>query len=916
MDYVALDLETTGLDPQRDGVIEAGAVAFDIDSVHDRLERFANPGRRIPEVVSRLTGISNEDLRGAPPPAAVLAELAAFIGDRIPVGHGAGLDVDFLQAAGCWEAGREILDTLHVARILVPEAASHSLPLLAADLGLDQPRPHRALDDADATRQLLLRLRERAIGLDEELKEKMLALVAPYGWPIARFFAEALSAPAPVQGLERQSGRGPRVRPVRGAVELDDSPAALASLLAPDGPLAAVMPDYEHREGQLQMLLAVGQIQRRGGRLVVEAGTGTGKSLAYLIPSIARAIRHGERVMISTATHTLQEQLVQKDLPALRAWLPWPFEVCLLKGRANYVSLRRWRRYLAEPCRDSEELRFKLKVMVWLHRTDTGDRSELRLQGKEEVFWARVASDRLDCVGVHCRAEDCFVHRARAEAEQADVVVVNHALLLADAQTGGGVLPDFNHLVIDEAHHLEDAATQGLRQEVDGPAVLALADRLLAEQGGRRTGLVQEILLRPRLGLGEVERELETAAPLVRRARERFEAFFEAAGAWLRDALLDTGRRDENVRLVPATRAEPSFARLHDLAGDAATVAAALDAVLRRAVAAGRDWLGGDEPDQDLRELEIIRGRLAEAADLVRGAMREPDANTVYWLTLFARTNTVVLRAAPLDVGGLLREHVYAPRDSVVFTSASLAVGGSFDYFRSRAGIGEEAETLLIPSPFDYLQQALVCLPTDVPEPQSPDYESVLVDMLADIGARIGGRTLALFTSHQQLRDVYWRLRQRHDLDRVLLLAQGVDGQRRQVLKAFVEAPAAMLLGTSTFWEGIDIPGDQLSCVVVVRLPFPVPTEPVFAARSELVRDSFANYTLPLAALRLKQGFGRLIRRGSDRGAVVIVDPRTVTREYGRAFLEVLPRASEYRGRVAEVGQRIEAWLVIDKVQR
>src|SRR3981081_199199 len=232
------------------------------------------------------------------------------------------------------------------------------------------------------------------------------------------------------------------------------------------------------------MLLAVAQIQGRGGTLVVEAGTGTGKSLAYLVPSIARAVRPGERVVASTNTHTLQEQLIGKDLPGLREWLPWDFKAGLLKGRSNYVSLRRWRRYLAEPCGDEAELRFKLKVLVWLHGTESGDRSELRLHGKEEVLWTQIASDPLDCVGVHCTAEDCYVHRARAEAETADLVVVNHALLLADAAAGGGILPHYDHLVIDEAHHLEDAATAGLRQEVDGQGLLALLDRLARAEGG------------------------------------------------------------------------------------------------------------------------------------------------------------------------------------------------------------------------------------------------------------------------------------------------------------------------------------------------------------------------------------------------------------------------------------------------
>jgi Rad3-related DNA helicase/DNA polymerase III epsilon subunit-like protein len=894
-EYVALDLETTGLDPGHDRVIEVGAVAFTPERVLDRLETLVDPRRSVPEAVLRLTGIRLVELRQAGVEGPALAMLANLLRGREPIGHGATLDIAFLAAAGIWPADTEILDTLDLARILLPVSPSHGLASLVVELGLDQPRPHRAFDDADATRQLFLRLREVAGGLDESLKESMLALVAPYGWPVARFFAEALTAATAAEPRLRD---GRRARPAVTREPIEWDPEGMAGLLLPEGPLAAAFPEYEHRESQLQMLLAVAQILERGGRLVVEAGTGTGKSIAYLIPALGRALARGEKVIVSTATHTLQEQLLTKDLPFLKEWLPWEFEAVLLKGRSNYLSLRRWRRYLAEPCHDSEELRFKLKVLTWLNETDSGDRSELRLQGKEEVFWARVASDPMDCVGVFCTAEDCYVHRARAEAERADLVIVNHALLLADAAQGGGVLPDFQHLVVDEAHHLEDAATQGLRREADGSAMVALLERLGV--------LIGAVAAQPRLGAGE---ELASATATAEDARRRVTSLFEFAAELVRGLLPDAGRRDEAVRLGPVVRHAPGWQRLADLTSDAATALAGLDATLRRAVAGARDWLGGDEPDADLRELEIIRSRVAEARELLREAILEPDANQVYWFSQISRSADAVLRSAPLNVGGLLREHVFDPRETVIFTSASLAVGGSFDYFRQRVGLDREPEMLILASPFDYLNQALVCLPTGLPDPQSEDFDDAVVRVVADIAGRIGGRTLALFTSHRQLRDTYFALKQRHDLDDILILGQGLDGQRRQVLKSFQESDRALLLGTASFWEGIDIPGDRLSCVVMVRLPFPVPTEPVFAARAEQVADSFALYALPMAALKLKQGFGRLIRRNSDRGAVVILDNRISSRDYGRAFIEVLPRAAMYTGSVHGVGERVADWL-------
>jgi DNA polymerase-3 subunit epsilon/ATP-dependent DNA helicase DinG len=660
------------------------------------------------------------------------------------------------------------------------------------------------------------------------------------------------------------------------------------------------LPGYEHRESQMQMLLAVAQIQARGGTLVVEAGTGTGKSLAYLLPSIARAVRHRQRVVVSTNTHTLQEQLMSKDLPGLREWLPWDFKAVLLKGRSNYVSLRRWRRYLAEPCSDADELMFKLKILIWLHSTESGDRSELRLHGREEVFWTRIASDPLDCVGIHCTKEDCYVHRARAEAETADLVVINHALLLADAEVGGGLLPEYDHLVIDEAHHLEEAATRGLRQEADGPGLVALLERLAQ-------GLLGDLQRQPHLGASDDT--FGEAVPQATAAAERVRELFRIADAWVAARLGESERREESVRITPALRDDESWTAVRQSAENTVTALTALDVTLRRAVGGVREWLGGEEPNQGIRELEMIRGRLEAAMALLDGALLRPDANRVYWFSQVSRAENLLLRAAPINVGSLLRDRVYAERRSTVFTSATLAVGGTFDYFSSRVGLGPEAEELILPSPFDFYHQALVCLPTDMPLPEDDSFDGAVEELIAAVARRVGGRTLALFTSHRQLRDVHTALKQRVDLDEVLILGQGIDGQRRQLLKTFEEAERPLLLGTASFWEGIDIPGERLSCVIVVRLPFPVPTDPVYAARAEQVRDPFSQLALPQAALRLKQGFGRLIRRSTDRGAVVILDNRILGRDYGKAFLDVLPPASRFVGPGAEVAERVGAWL-------
>jgi len=915
--YAAFDLETTGLDAALDQVIEVGAVGFDRAGVAERYGELVRPSRPVSEAVLTLTGIDAAELRLGAEPAEALARLRSFLAGRIPVAHGASFDLSFLRRNGVWPDEQEVLDTLDVARILLPEAASHSLPLLVTELGLEQPRPHRALDDADATRQLLLGLQDRAGALRPALKRALLDLCRPYDWPLARFFAEAVTAPA----LSPEPDAEPRrTGPVHAATssaettEPSDDPATLARLLAPGGPLAASLEDYEQREAQRQMLLAVAQTMRRGSTLVVEAGTGTGKSLAYLIPAAARAVLRRERVVIATHTHNLQEQLVKRDIPDLQGWLPWSFSASLLKGRSSYLSLRRWRRYLAEPCRDQGELAFRLKLTVWLGSTATGDRAELKLHGGEHALWERLASDRLDCLGVRCSPArsglsasptDCFVHRARAQAEAADLVIVNHALLLSDAVLQGQVLPEYAHLVVDEAHHLEEAATAEASQTLDVQALTAVLDRL---DGATEApaGLLAELAAQPRLG--ESGADFESAHPSARQARSRLQQLWPVLLVWGRRRGEDEGRQETNVRLTDEVRAEPGFEALAGLAEDAATALFALDAHLRRNLALDLESLGGEQPEARIRELETIRAQMWDAASLLQAAFTGGTPDSVHWLN-FQPEGGLALRSAPLEVAGMLGENLFGPRSSVVLTSASLSVAGSFDYFVARCGVSPAAETLLLASPFDYLEQALVCLPEDLPEPQADGFEPEVVELVAELARRLRGRTLALFTSHTQLGDVYAALKQREDLDPVLILGQGLDGSRRHLLQAFETSERALLLGTASFWEGIDVPGDRLSCVVIVRLPFPVPADPLYAARAERMRDPFLQAALPLAALRLKQGFGRLIRRRADRGAAVILDSRIVKRDYGRAFLAALPPAERFIGPAAEVGERVEAWL-------
>ena len=896
--FVALDLETTGLSPRLDRIIEVGAVRFRGDEVLATFQSLARPEVSIPRPVQELTGIRDADVAAAPPPEQVLAQVIDFVGDSAVVAHSGTFDLSFL-IDGQAGSGYELFDTLDLARIMLPTAPSHSLPHLSRQLGLNHDDPHRALSDADAARQLFRYLWRFARGLPGELLERMLESTTGWSHPLHHFLREAQGAgPSGVDSLPPAAAAAPV--PAREAAPSTD-PMAIRALLGPEGPMAGRLDDYELRESQLQMTLAIAQLYGRGGRLLVEAGPGTGKSLAYLVPAVHHAVATGERVVVATNTITLQEQLFSKDIPFMRSWLPFDFTASLLKGRANYVSLRRWNRYLNAPSLRADgswfddEVKFKLRMLVWLAQTRTGDRSEIKLTGFDELFWLRAASTPDDCLAAHCenfKTQRCFYWNSRRAAQDADVIVTNHALLLADALKGGSVLPPHEHLIVDEAHQLEETAVEALSLRVGEGELLESIDGALT-------------WFRAAVGTPS-----ETVRRAVADCRQAVVELFREARTVVSDRQPEIPvrpSREEPVILDNGNRSLPNIVRLSRLA-------AALDeraTGLRRALDEAGAQLPLETNPHAERELDLFITQLRSRVDLVVHALLQPRPERLYWIGTERRSGRPLVQAAPTAAGRELQERAFAGKETVVFTSATLAVADSFAYFKR--GVGLEAlstHEMVLASPFDYLSQALLCLPTDLRELNDPEFLEQVTSVVGEIAEAIDGRTLVLFTSHLQLQAVAERLGVRTARSHLTVLAQNLDGTRRQLLSQFQENPRSILLGSSSFWEGIDVPGDALSCVVIVRLPFRVPSDPLQLARSANLVDPFGQLALPEAVLRLKQGFGRLIRRQSDRGAVVLMDHRIANRTYGGAFLEALPRAAVHVGHADEMASAIAQWLV------
>jgi ATP-dependent DNA helicase DinG len=632
------------------------------------------------------------------------------------------------------------------------------------------------------------------------------------------------------------------------------------------GPLAVRLSNFEARRGQLEMALEVARVFEHGGVLLAEAGTGTGKTLAYLVP----AILSGQRVLVSTGTKNLQEQIFFKDIPALRDALGIPFTATYMKGRANYLCLQRLHQLAETGAMTAGQHVFLPIVQEWSARTETGDRAELEDLPEDVPFWNDVAATAETCLGVECpRYDDCFVTKMRQRAAASDVVIVNHHLLCADAAVRqsafGEVIPACSHLVLDEAHQFEDVATQYFGKSVSTYRLDDLASDV--EQIASAAGGLQA-------------HAIEKSAAATRDASRAF--FAEVAFAHRTD---DVVRSEERVRATPGTLAHTADA--------AARLTGALDLVEATLSLAGQPAPAGEAVDAEQSELLAALARRArDLRDDLRWLLRASDPDYVYYVEF--RGRGAFLRASPIDVSTIVRDLFLERMRTIVLTSATLAVDGSFEYVRTRLGV-QHAAAIRLPSEFDFSRQAILYLPSRMPDPRSSDFAGAAGREVIAILKRTRGRAFVLFTSYTTLRAVQGMAEMALEYP---ILAQG-SAPRSQLLKRFRETPHAVLFATASFWQGVDVVGDALSCVIVDKLPFASPGDPITAARIDAVRlrggEPFEDYQVPLAILALQQGLGRLIRHRSDRGVLVVLDPRLRTKRYGERFLRSLPPAPVVR---------------------
>ena len=930
----ALDIETTGLDPAKDKIIEIGVRIFEGKKVIKDWSTLINPFIHIPAFITELTGISNEMVKNAPALQDILQELELLISDLPILGQNISFDLSFFKKYKVLQSNQS-LDTYEMASVLLPNASRYNLSALTHELKIPQSASHRALDDAISTHLVFIKLWRLAY----ELPIDLLYEIVHHGeqldwggnWPFKEILSERQKDEIPFKDFlskpisklfknnfskNNVSDNSGTIISNEGEFEPLDIQEASATL-EHGGAFSKLFDSFEYRPEQVEMLREVGISLSEGKHLLVEAGTGVGKSFAYLVPAAIFAVRNRTRVLISTNTINLQDQLINKDIPDLNRALSIGVRASVLKGRSNYLCPRRVELLRKRSPQTVEELRVLAKVLVWLQTNTSSDRAGIHLNGPlERDIWTHLSAEDDQCSTETCLNRvggACPFFQARQNALSSHLLIVNHALLLADIASGNRVLPEYEYLIVDEGHHLESAATDALSFKVTEFEIV----RLLRELGSSSSGILSFLITlaqssgKPSLfaSFGKlVTKVSDLSFRFENQQRNFFQSFYQFINS------LNDQNQSSNyafqTRILPSIRTLPDWDEI-EIEWD--TVSETLQSLLSgidELRKASIELFGGESEDTEdvLSSLVNNQLRIMEVLKQLTALINQPESGTVYWAEILPRNEKVSLHASPVAIGHLMEEYLWLSKTSVTVTSATMTTNRNFNYIRSVLG-AQDADELMLGSPFDFENSALLYLCNDIGEPHTGDYQYQLNNTITNLCKATSGRALVLFTSYAQLKRTSRSITGQLAKNDIIVFEQGDGSSPSSLLEYFKNTEKSVLLGTRSFWEGVDIPGDALSVLVITKLPFDVPTDPLIAARSEEYDDPFGDYHLPEAILRFRQGFGRLIRTQSDRGIVAVLDKRVLSKKYGQFFINSLPPCKKMIGSCLDLPKQAALWL-------
>ena len=897
-DPIVIALATTGPDPYRDKITEIAAVTY-------------QDGKKID---SFQTNSESDNCD----PASMVQKFADYVADgSFFLAHDAELVRGFLRRATKERVKLNILDTRELARICLPSLPSYELPELCEQLEL----PILMEDSSTAACENIMllwtildqRLRELPSQLLTELTRLYPRRTHPLNGLLRLVLAEQVKEGGVADGGIADLIRKERLPKRR---ELPDAPKepldtdAIGKIFGPDGNFAEKIEGYEYRSQQMEMAKAVAGAFNESQHLFLEAGTGVGKSLAYLAPAALWASANDMPVIVSTNTKNLQSQLLEKDVPLLLEILGVDVDAVVIKGRNNYLCVRKLCYLLrhADYELSRKEIASLACVASWAVDTLSGDIAECAAcdsSGRDDIGHL-VTSEASECHGRDCRhRQQCFLFRARRKAKAADIVIANHAVVFREMEDGdeSPVLPPYRHIIFDEAHNLEDAATSWLSIEISATRLYYLLGRLW-RRGRRRSGsgLIAAIANHIDQCVDDAEVADQAAQHIlsivdgIGAIGPTVDVFFEMLGTLL---VADSSR--DCIRVRAETKRESQWQPI-DNAKVGLVVALSEIARAAEALMALLQQTEGDSTERAdfVKDLEGAVDRVSKFIEEIGFVLAADNEEYVYWVEeVKTRKGGIRALRAPIRISPMLRDYIYAKKLSVVMTSATLTVGGSLMFMKRRLGLDlVEPERLVehvTGTPFDYRRQCLVMVPLFLPDPadRDGDYPGQLGILLSEVFRRTRGRGMALFTSYKMLRTTSAVLRDEMTHDDVQILTQGESGSRENIIKVFKKNMASVLMGTHSFWEGVDVVGESLSCLAVTRLPFAVFTDPIVQARGEQVeaegRSAFMGFSVPNAIIRFRQGFGRLIRHRTDRGIVIVTDRRLVAKRYGHWFQKSIP---------------------------
>jgi DNA polymerase-3 subunit epsilon/ATP-dependent DNA helicase DinG len=929
--FVVLDLETSGTDPKRDDIIEVAMIRYEEGKEVKRYDDLIKIDYELPKIISIITGITDQDLEtDGQDRDEVFAEIEEVLKGAYLIAHNIKFDSGFLQAKGIDMDTLGFIDTIPLAQIFLPEAPSYSLEALSDDLGITHVNKHRAMGDVEATLDLFKELCRRAEELPASVLKEIQLQLKKSEWDGGAIFEGLVGRSAGAKKDGRNTDDEKRLRDMESHQKNSGVQKALEvnEIFGESGVLPKFWEEYESRPQQVEMSQNVMNAFEQGYHLICEAPTGVGKSLAYLIPAAATAIRNKSKVVISTNTINLQEQLYEKDVPLLQEIYKYGTEhpgvrAALLKGRSHYLCLRRFAKFKERQRFSDDEMILLTKILVWQQITKTGDSGEIHLNRNERMIWDfELCSDKKYCSPQKCKPYgECYLHKARKMAEEADVIIVNHALLCADLESDGSLLPDYNYLVIDEAHNFEEAVT-----------------------GAFGLTLKQESLVLPlkviKAHLDGIKRRYKGTLFASQMAMDKIDSIFDSIGdleneidnlftviAYFVNKNVQESTYVENLLIDQVILGDEEWLNLSTSVDDACRK---LNIWLRELRDFGDSMAleGSDDSEQGEFVTEILQESeiLAEQIAALQNFFAEDDSKEfIRWMTSDMQ-GVVTINLAPYLPGARLKTDLYPHKKSIILTSATLGVklaDRSFDapeqhpftYLRTMLDLDGSFEELIIDSPFNFETQTYVMVPRDAHPVTSFKSTEQFIPFFAELIKNVGGNMMSLFTSYKMIENLYLGLMEPLQNEGIRMLAQRITGGRNKIMKAYVNDPShSVLLGTASFWEGVDIKGDALTTLVIHKLPFDVPSDPICKARGQMFRNGFMEYSVPRAILKFRQGFGRLIRSKKDYGAMIVLDNRVLTKEYGKLFLEALPeRITIEEMPLMEIPNKAKEWLDLNK---